>query len=224
MLPKSLLHAAPASSVVPRPRCGQSDRVEKSLVNCEGDRGGTVSLAQASVSGKHASKKRADSDDREVQGCAGPCPAASGAVAGLTSNAHDDESSEQQQRKAGRQASRDEVESHLQCDYHRPFLAQQQPEKEQQPAAATGRCSPLHSPGLLPPSIAVTATTTVRPSSSPIAPNRVAVVDGQPRYPRLRNRFLRSTFRLVLFRCLACPVLSCRANPTLSYLILSCLV
>lgn len=29
MLPKSLLHAAPASSVVPRPRCGKSDRVEK---------------------------------------------------------------------------------------------------------------------------------------------------------------------------------------------------
>lgn len=114
------------------------------------------------------------------------------------------------------------MESHLQCDYHRPFLAQQQqqPEKEQQPATATGRCIPS-TPGLLPPSIAATATATVRPSSSPIAPNRVAVVYGQPRYPRLRNRFLRSTFRLVLFRCLACPVLSCRANPTLSYLILS---
>lgn len=74
MLPKSLLHAAPASSVVPRPRCGKSDRVKKRP--SKGDRGGTATLAQASVSGKHASKKRADSDDREVQGCAGPCPLA----------------------------------------------------------------------------------------------------------------------------------------------------
>ena len=75
-------------------------------------------------------------------------------------------------------------------------------------------------PGLLPPSIAVTATATDRPSSSPIAPNRVAVVYGQPRYPRLRNRFLRSTFRLVLFRCLACPVLSCPVLSRQSYSIL----